>query len=96
MPTVALFTAIHLAAWNYSFPSFAELIVWKVAPLVNGVLGILLTLLSDYGDRDWSWSIRGTKRKAAIAVYALARLLVIAVSLAAFRAAPAGIYERPG
>jgi hypothetical protein len=95
VPVVALFTAVHLAAWNYPFPTFAESVAWKVAPLVNGVLGVVLTLMSDFAGHDWTWSFKGWQRKVGIAVYGVARLLVIVVSLIVFRAAPAGIYERP-
>lgn len=85
------FTAIHLAAWKYSFSSVTEQWLWRSCSVAMlPLLGIMFTC------RDFTW-LEGTIGYSfvlfAITLYIIARLILISLAFAAFRKAPVGIYK---
>jgi len=88
MLLMALFNAIHLAAWNYSFPSLGESIAWKVAVLIDLVVG--LGFVWDMMKRDF-----GPVGLSLTLIYGICRMFIIIESFISLRAAPEAIYQRP-
>lgn len=93
---VVAFTAIHLGAWNYEFPTAAEAIAWKTAAFASGTSALIIMALvnqSDENKEDPMWMT--FLLLVAIMIYMLARLYIMSASFIAFRAAPVGIYLKP-
>jgi len=93
-----LFTAVHLAAWNYPFPSHVEMVAWRVACLVDAVMGLLMLVFFRINERRKTLSKRFGNMGIDVVVvfsYMIARLFIIVESFIAFRAAPEEIYQRP-
>ncbi|KAK6435172.1 hypothetical protein LTR95_008646 [Oleoguttula sp. CCFEE 5521] len=53
--TSAIFSAIHLAAWNSTFPTTVERIVWRVATLVSALAFAIICLLDVLLKFDAVW-----------------------------------------
>lgn len=85
---LAIFTGIHLAAWNYPFASAAEAWIWRVLSIATFILGLSFAIYAGFEERP-------TPENAflvAMFVYIFVRLGVTALAFIAFRHAPAGIY----
>ncbi|KIW27823.1 uncharacterized protein PV07_07526 [Cladophialophora immunda] len=76
--------AWHIAAWNYSFPSSVESILWKVSSVVATMGPIILWYAVDLGFPFYF----------IFFAYATARVFVVVETIISLRSAPAGIYER--
>ncbi|KAK3340634.1 LOW QUALITY PROTEIN: hypothetical protein B0H65DRAFT_510733 [Neurospora tetraspora] len=85
-----LFSGIHIAAWNCSFPSVAEAWVWRGGSLALTVLGVCPSFIGVDGYTVMHWlSI------ISLVLYPLVRLTMLVVALMSFRKAPARLYESP-
>lgn len=84
-----VFVGIHLAAWNYPFPSEVEAWLWRGASIATWCsgTGVVFYMIADEGSK-FSLTLM-------MLVYSICRLIVIGVAFAAFRSAPVGIYEKP-
>jgi hypothetical protein len=71
----SLFGVIHVAAWNFTFPSKVELILWRVASIYCTVFFILFSVLLKIPDR-FQW-FEDQMRKLASSLYVLARVFMI-------------------
>lgn len=87
---LAVYTSIHLAAWNYPFTSTTEAWIWRSLSIATFVLGVSILMMA-------IWKEKSTKSLAflSVAAYTLVRLGVTGLAFAAFRKAPAGIYLTP-
>ncbi len=90
------FGAVHVLAWNYSFPSKYESWVWRIAPVVVIALpfvGIAVFFIvlnrDDYLPGIKLWYIG----YVLLAIYILARLAVVGVMFSCFRWQPADVYK---
>jgi hypothetical protein len=86
---LAIFTGIHLAAWNYPFASGAEAWIWRVLSIATFILGLVTFVLWRFEDNINSEIEFGF---VTTVVYVFVRLGVTALAFIAFRHAPAGIY----
>lgn len=77
-------TAIHLAAWQYPFPTAAEAWVWRACALVTLPLGFLLVYFRD----------KNTLLMSSTG-FVLARLTLWVVACAAFRRMPISAFDTP-
>lgn len=92
-----LFAGIHIAAWNYGFPSAVEAWIWRGSALAITVFGISLSVsivqMRD-GDFDselaWDWVFL-----LSVVLYPLIRTTMLVIALMSFRKAPARLYETP-
>jgi len=97
----SIFSAIHISAWNWSFPTPAERMLWRICSTGTTVscvsIGILLLISAQLGHRQrfpprigpfiGAWLV------FFIGVYLVGRLIIIIQMFACFRKSPAGLYE---
>ncbi|KAK3504784.1 hypothetical protein B0T13DRAFT_443895 [Neurospora crassa] len=93
-----LFSGIHIAAWNYDFPSVAEAWIWRggsVALTVSGFCTSFFYII------DTSVTV-DSPRAACLAIvlintvmYPLIRTMMLGIALASFRKVPTRMYETP-
>ncbi|KDR77202.1 hypothetical protein GALMADRAFT_139214 [Galerina marginata CBS 339.88] len=98
-----LFGLLHCAAWFFTFPSYAELMIWRVCAAVISTIPFLVLLF--FIASFWGWGVKFDSlwNKAfkilpaplaysviclPLATYAIARLLLLAEALAALRYLP--------
>ncbi|PFH60960.1 hypothetical protein XA68_18489 [Ophiocordyceps unilateralis] len=97
---VALFSGIHLAAWNYPFPSHVEAWLWRGSVIASWALAslpILNPVLPEswYSSPGWYGSFGKPLIPFLATPYVIARLITFALVFAAFRAVPSSIYDQP-
>lgn len=93
-----LFAGIHIAAWNYSFPSVTEAWIWRGSSLAITVLGLFISLGCTgilTGDSDKWNSALDLIFTFSLLIYVLTRTMVLGIALMSFRKAPARLYETP-
>ena len=93
-----IFGAIHCLAWNSTFPTNAEHLLWRVSALVVTAFPGLGFAVFVFGDQETSGRMEGSLKAAAwflAVVYCLGRVCLLALGLAALRALPESAYEVP-
>jgi hypothetical protein len=86
---LAIFTGIHLAAWNYPFASAAEAWIWRVLSIATFVLGLSYAVfMLDIKEHP----ILENASFVTMIVYLFIRLGITVLAFIAFRHAPAGMY----
>ena len=90
------FSALHLAAWNWDFPSTPELYLWRGAALgattVCVPVGLLLPLMGS-GMHRWQRVVISTLIYPAVGVYILCRATLVIQTFLCFRSMPASVYQ---
>ncbi|KAA1473511.1 hypothetical protein DENSPDRAFT_278761 [Dentipellis sp. KUC8613] len=89
--TCLIFGGWHCVAWDFAFPSVAELWIWRVCSIVTMVPGVVITI----------WLVRGhpeagvVKRLMSVnyAVYALSREAIVVLMFIGLRRLPAGVFD---
>jgi hypothetical protein len=92
----AAFSALHVAAWNWEFPSLAETMLWRVASLTATtacfLVAILLTMLGN-GSKSWQALVVRGCAMPLWAAYMLCRAVLLIQVFLCFRAMPERIYQ---
>lgn len=90
-----LFSALHLAAWNWAFPSMVETWLWRSAALFAPAaflpVAILLPVMGT-GKERWQRYIVILLFYPLSALYLLSRVILVAQVFLCFRAMPQGVY----
>ena len=101
----ALFTAVHTAAWNYTFPTPTEQLLWRVLTCGGILIGPWAFIeTTPLAGGDW-WRSGGKWWALGYVVYEMmwgvtallylvSRLYVMVECFIAFRSAPSSIYEQ--
>lgn len=86
---LSLLAAVHMAEWNYPFPSVVEAWVWRSCSMAMLPIGLVILF---YGDRCRSkhWS-----RVWTAPMYVLMRLALLTVSATSFRQMPLSVFDTP-
>lgn len=86
--TLAVFAWVHLAAWNYAFPSAAEAWIWRASSLAILPLGVHFIYFGsrDLGIRHWSLLV-------TVPLFVVMRLAVMIIAFTAFRSMPAAVFR---
>lgn len=86
---LCLLAAIHIAEWDYPFPSAAEAWIWRCCSIATLPIGLLILF---YGDRCRSkhWSMAWTGPG-----YVLVRLALLTVAATSFRRMPLAVFDTP-
>lgn len=103
------FGGMHCIAWNFEFPTTAELVAWRVASLISAILPATVLAInsgldyisSKYGKLRWNNTpidqlCEDTARflaNCSSMVYMTARLTVITLMFTCLRAVPVGVYQ---
>ncbi|KAK0614442.1 hypothetical protein B0T14DRAFT_570377 [Immersiella caudata] len=90
----AAFSAVHLAAWNWEFPSSVVRLLWRVSTMTAFTTPFLMTILSAVP--LWCPRLRVIAdgfNIFCLAVYCVARLSVIVLAFYCFSSMPASVYE---
>ncbi|KAG6363906.1 hypothetical protein INS49_009009 [Diaporthe citri] len=86
---LGLLAAIHIAEWDYAFPSAAEAWIWRCCSIATLPIGLLIVF---YGDRcrstHWSMSWTGPG-------YVVVRLALLTVAATSFRRMPVSVFDSP-
>ena len=93
------FCALHLAAWNWSFPSQVEQWLWRGAALgatsATLPVAILLPFLGT-GGKTWQNRVVVGIVFPICGLYMLCRVILIVQVFLCFRAMPAAVYANVG
>jgi hypothetical protein len=88
------FGAIHLVVWHFKFPTRTELGIWRWTSVAITALPLIalgmFSLFWFIGRHDVFFIGLGY---SVIALYALARLILLGQSLACFRSLPKAVYK---
>ena len=93
------FGAIHCIAWHFSFPTHAELLIWRISSVAITAVPIYMPLIfSSVGwlvDMDFTIAARfiGISFLPAGIFYILARLFTLALVFTSLRELPSGAFD---
>ncbi|KDR79429.1 hypothetical protein GALMADRAFT_1240173 [Galerina marginata CBS 339.88] len=91
-----IFGGIHCAGWIFTFPSHAELIIWRISSIVITVIPFL-TIAYVYIVRRQGMEYLGTVTKyitvVSILLYMIARFLLLAEAFSTLRGLPPAAYD---
>jgi hypothetical protein len=95
--TGTVFSALHIAAWDWEFPSPNLRILWRifgVAATGSALVPAINTTIA-YAVRDWNWLLNSVFILDFIffLVYIISRLGLIVVGFYCFSSMPASVYE---
>ena len=86
--SILAFAACHLIGWNFSFPTWSEQLIWRVASVLCAVIPLFLSFLvlclEELGDRVGSLSI---------GAYVLIRIYLFVEVFVGLRSVPADVYR---
>ena len=89
-----MFGAIHCMAWNSTFPSGIEHLLWRIcAPLVTVLPGVIIGFSVLAVRFDLSDGTTGFIDLLAMVAYSFARICLLILALVALRALPFRAYE---
>lgn len=94
-----IFGAIHCAGWNSPFPSYAEMVIWRVCAIMTTALAIpCVWLVRTWMQLDSYIRVRNVRRMRISmfilgGLYAIARVMLIVLAFTTLRALPAETYE---
>lgn len=87
----ACFSAIHCTAWNYQFPTTIEKWLWIGSSIAFFVAPVAFIIMANVVPGDLIFN--SLRARIILVSYAVARMFLLGDSFAAFRAAPASIYN---
>lgn len=95
--TGVAFCAIHLVAWEFPFPSRVEAILWRLSCVATAAIPLICLVIIYVRSLapvrfDAMWALVLAIYCTFIALYAAARLTVIAILFSTLRNLPAGSY----
>ena len=76
----------HVCAWNFAFPSFAELIIWRVASIGVIVLPLLILGVGQISEGNTGLGISAT-------FYCLVRIYLLVEAFIGLRSVPGDVYQ---
>ncbi|KAH5714491.1 hypothetical protein HBI20_148720 [Parastagonospora nodorum] len=92
------FGAVHIAAWNFHFPSPTEQLLWRISSIgvtTVPVLFILFMMSTVIHSKEYSDSLLGALVLPFTISYILFRLYMFTEMFISLRASPASVYQTP-
>jgi hypothetical protein len=94
--SILVYGGIYASAWNSSFPTRAEELIWQVATCVMTAVAIVFLIcgmLLFLGAEDKLWVV--VVQNIGVGIYVLMRSLLIVESISSLRKLPLGAFETP-
>jgi len=103
--SVITFSAWHLAAWNFAFPTVAERIIWRICTITTFILPFAFVSIQSfvwirfrffYGFKHFAGSVLGLRPSVlsiGALLYGIARLYLIIEVFISLRYVPVGVYD---
>jgi hypothetical protein len=98
--TGAIFSAIHVAAWNWEFPSSTVRILWNTSAVTSTVTALATPLFAhiidslDSREEGYIWPLIGMVTLTFLGiVYTISRLVLIVLVFYCFSSMPTSVYE---
>ena len=103
--SVITFSAWHLAAWNFAFPTVAERILWRICTITTFILPFAFVSIQSfvwirfrffYGFKHFAGSVLGLRPSVlsiGALLYGIARLYLIIEVFISLRYVPVGVYD---
>jgi hypothetical protein len=91
-----VFSAIHISAWNWTFPTRTEQLLWRASSVTaTSALFPVAVLLPLLGNGGKAWQERAVRGFIAplIHLYVIARLILIVQCFICFRDMPEAVYQ---
>ncbi|AEO69224.1 uncharacterized protein THITE_2052648 [Thermothielavioides terrestris NRRL 8126] len=97
-----IYGGVHLSAWHFEFPTFAEHLLWKimcfiiigaVPTLLATLVGLLATSSND--DGEWQWVCYASVAVIVVICSGCARIYIVLESFISLRRVPIGVYYTP-
>jgi hypothetical protein len=89
-----VFGGIHVAGWNFHFPSMAEQLLWRISSIACVVLPFTFYLATIF-DESLGEITERTVSYGIISLYFLSRVYMFVEMFVSLRAAPASVYQTP-
>ncbi len=92
----AAFSAVHLVAWNWDFPSPLIRILWRAFALTAVVtsISLCLFLLLTKTDQPFIQGVVGLGGGGCVLLYCASRLAILVLTLYCFSSMPASVYDQ--
>ena len=90
------FGAIHCIAWHFSFPTDAELLMWRISCVAITAVPVYIffwTFLAIQLDSGVAFGIVGITILPALILYIVARAVTLVLAFTSLRGLPFGAYE---
>ena len=89
----SLFGVCHILAWNFSFPSSIEQLLWRIASVFCIVLPVGVIVLAYNGYVSLNPDIVVWSVISILLIYCLVRVILLVEVFASLRSIPAGVYQ---
>jgi hypothetical protein len=87
-----VFGALHVAAWDFHFPSFTERLLWRISSVGVTVIPVVIVVILEW--RPGSW-LEESNTWIAAPLYTLFRLYMFVEMFVSLREVPASVYQTP-
>ncbi|KAH7094830.1 hypothetical protein FB567DRAFT_586182 [Paraphoma chrysanthemicola] len=85
---VIIFGGIHVVAWQFHFPTYAEQLTWRICSIASTIIPILLVLYSLFSEED-------IVARVFVGLYVVIRLYMFVEMFVSLRSVPASVYKTP-
>lgn len=92
--TCVAFCALHIAAWNFYFPSSTEQLLWRISSVLFTCIVVIL-FLTMFGILDGYSRCFDTNMYFITLLYVLVRMYMFVEMFASLRAVPESVYQTP-
>ena len=87
------FGAIHCIAWVFSFPTYAELLIWRISSVAITAVPIYIFLMAILAGWLYSMTFAIISILPAGVLYIIARVVTLVLAFISLRDLPPGAYE---
>ena len=89
--STAVFGSLHCLAWNFTFSSLAERMIWRVSSIVIISAPIVCLVVNLVSDSVEYW-VATQIVELLLSAYCVARLMIIGIAFSSLRSMPSEVY----
>jgi hypothetical protein len=86
---VIIFGGIHVVAWQFHFPTYAEQLTWRICSIVSTIIPIIFGLYFHFSEDEYNVST------VIVGFYVVVRLYMFVEMFVGLRSVPASVYKTP-